>query len=242
MLNYMEKMAKEGYAVFVDEKCGDGEGDDDEDANEDEDGKKGKKSKKKRGKKKKKTREAGSLSSSIPLKRDPTAKAAGALPVHHTPTLPTPASRSSLDYSKFANIDDDEDDGEVGGRDAAANAFAAGSAGGVSGSGGSGSGGGALSLVDRSTVPPEFEQQFSELESNPLWSTVLQLAKGDGAQALKLLEDPDALQKRPEIAKLFAAASAASLGEGGDDTEDDDASEDDGDDDGEDDDSDENSN
>jgi hypothetical protein len=45
--------------------------------------------------------------------------------------------------------------------------------------------------------------EYAALEAHPLWATVLQLAGGDGARALELLHDPDALQRRPEIIALF---------------------------------------
>jgi hypothetical protein len=46
-------------------------------------------------------------------------------------------------------------------------------------------------------------------ENDPLWIAVLELAKGDRKEALKMLEDPDALMSYPEIAKIME-------GEGGD--------------------------
>lgn len=42
-----------------------------------------------------------------------------------------------------------------------------------------------------------------QLESNELWTTILNIAGGDGEKALALIEDPDALQAHPDITKLY---------------------------------------
>ena len=43
-------------------------------------------------------------------------------------------------------------------------------------------------------------------ENDPLWKVTLQLAKGDRAEAIKMLEDPDALMAFPEVALALAEA------------------------------------
>lgn len=48
-------------------------------------------------------------------------------------------------------------------------------------------------------------EQYEELQKNPLWATLLEMAGGDGEKALELMKDPEALHARPEIAALFKA-------------------------------------
>jgi hypothetical protein len=51
-------------------------------------------------------------------------------------------------------------------------------------------------------------------ENDPLWIAVLKLANGNRKEALKMLDDPDALMAYPEIAKIMES------GEGNEETED----------------------
>jgi hypothetical protein len=104
--------------------------------------------------------------------------AAGAAPV----PAKTAASKASLDYSRFRLVHDTDGDSDDGG-------------------GGDGDGGpGGVVLPGPEAYPDELQ----ELASNPLWGLVLALAGGDGEKALEMIKDPEALQRRPEIAALFA--------------------------------------
>jgi len=51
------------------------------------------------------------------------------------------------------------------------------------------------------------EDEEEEIDENdPLWKITLELAKGDRAEAMKMLEDPDALMAFPEVIKALAEA------------------------------------
>ena len=51
------------------------------------------------------------------------------------------------------------------------------------------------------------EEEEEEIdETDPLWKVTLQLAKGDRAEAIKMLEDPDALMAYPEVVAALAEA------------------------------------
>ena len=48
-----------------------------------------------------------------------------------------------------------------------------------------------------------YPEELKGLAENPLWTTILGLAGGDGARALEMMQDPDTLQRHPEILALF---------------------------------------
>jgi hypothetical protein len=215
----MERMAKEGYAVFVGdgdegkddkkdvgrpagvleklglkpdaeagaERAGSGSGSGSEAGSSQSGGPAGGK-KKKKSKKKKGGRPIGSEVESTAREAQAATARAGA--------KATGPRMDSLDYSRFAAIEDEE--GEDHDLDEAL---------------------GAVGGADPSTVPPEFAAQLAELEKNPLWATILSIAGGDGAKALELMKDPDSLQTRPEIAALFSGENMGD-DEGGDEGDD----------------------
>ena len=53
-------------------------------------------------------------------------------------------------------------------------------------------------------VEPENEEDEID-ENDPLWKVTLQIADGDRKKAMKMLEDPDALMKYPEVQKIMEA-------------------------------------
>uniref|UniRef100_A0A6V1P3V7 Tr-type G domain-containing protein n=1 Tax=Heterosigma akashiwo TaxID=2829 RepID=A0A6V1P3V7_HETAK len=68
----------------------------------------------------------------------------------------------------------------------------------------------AVNISDNANEPEE------EIDENdPLWKVTLQLAGGDRAAALKLLEDPDALMSRPEVVAVLGSGDLE-VTEGGD--------------------------
>lgn len=92
----------------------------------------------------------------------------GAEVKHAAESISEMSSGGFLDYSRFDKIDAEDEE--------ALEALAAGFGGG---------------------------DELAALEGNPLWTTILRIAGGDGAKALELMQDPDALQTHPEIMRLF---------------------------------------
>eukprot|EP00903_Cladosiphon_okamuranus_P018854 g17342.t1 len=67
--------------------------------------------------------------------------------------------------------------------------------------------GGVQESKDQSEEPPCVEGGEGEDdidENDPLWKATLQVAGGDRAKAIKMLEDPDALMANPEINRIIA--------------------------------------
>ncbi|CBJ48633.1 Sup35, eukaryotic translation termination factor eRF3 [Ectocarpus siliculosus] len=70
-------------------------------------------------------------------------------------------------------------------------------------------GGGAEESKDQSEGVGDGGDAEEMDENDPLWKATLQVANGDRAKALKMLEDPDALMANPEVNKIIAEGAAS---------------------------------
>ena len=224
MLNYFDKLQKEGYAVMVDGGMVDGGGGSDE-----------AKDKKKKKKKKKETTkgsgESGAKSISEAV-RDRVAAAMGRSDVvgglQQQPGAPekekpleqeenkkkkapervpvSAATKASLDYSRFEDIGDDDDSDQEAYTEELRSALGLGRGAGQEQEG-------PVYEIDEAQIP-------ESLKSNELWNVVLGIAGGDVAKAMELIQDPEQqkkLQEHPEMLRLYGEEAS---GSGGSDDED----------------------